>query len=233
MTKRKENVIQAAVRESDLLIESLELELAKRQGPRRSDRQIKNNILIRDACLRMLMRRSPVYPSASAISEECGLLSKQPPAPRSINNRYAGMHRIWRNAFEELLSGATAPIISETGDFEGYDRSHMTGDDRRLTDDLIRANHSLRHKNNVLRQFIAENVPLRKAPEHGEDDLVDEVEHFLQTVLIAGFELDDVALRTTRRVPSGAIVMERSLFDRLQDIVDSRNKASRAANLLD
>lgn len=170
----------------------------------------------------MLGLKTPRAPTASTVAEEGGIQFPDFPSHQSIYNHYDAMLRIWRIAYRDIHNVAFEKARLKLNPIEEADIAALDSGTRANILRLQGLLNELQHRNNGLKEFIRENVPLKPDPEVDQTELVlEKLGDWLGQIGSdkSGFLVDDLGIRVSRRTPVGTIVMEKALFDGLQKIV--------------
>ncbi|MDX8479056.1 hypothetical protein RFN28_11300 [Mesorhizobium sp. VK24D] len=177
---------------------------------------------INGICRRLVMRKTPLLPTAKLVAEEGRKSNPHFPLERTIFNSYSKVIRIWKKAYHDIMNiDADAPI--DGNEVEKIDTSVMDPSTGDLVDRLKEIIYELVQRNNVLKQIVDEGVPVPAGglPEGvGADEIMASLKDWLQTLANSGFELSDLGVRVSRKTPPGSRIMGGHLFDKLRFFIE-------------
>jgi len=168
-------------------------------------------------CRDMVARKTPVCPTADSVAERGGLTDNSFPSRQSIYNRYRTILSIWRKAYTAIMS-AGYDSASTKSDIDYWEIKSLDSDLQAKILEMKSRLNSLVLMNNSLKQFIAETVPVYSNEKNIGGDLAPELLEWIDYISRKRFTVDDVGLRVSRHTMAQTIIMERSLFEKLQDL---------------
>ncbi len=212
MPSRIGSIIAIANKKSEGMLEALP-----------DGRKAKSNIEgINGICRALLMRKTPLLPTAKLVAEEGRKSNPHFPLERTIFNSYNKAIRIWKKAYHDIMNiDADAPI--DATEVEKIDTSVMDPSTGDLVDRLKEIVCEMVQRCNVLKQIIDEGVPVPAdgLPEGvGADEIMMSLKSWLQTLANSGFELNDLGVKVSRKTPPGTRIMGGRLFEELRTFIE-------------
>lgn len=169
-------------------------------------------------CTALVRRKTPIMPTAHAVSEEGRNQSASFPSHQTIYNQYSKILRVWREAYYDVVNiDAEAPMSGDEA--QEIDTSKMDVGTANIVDTLKVIIFELNQRNNVLKQIIDTVTPAYA----GVSPLVSEHEEVIKKLgrWIRGladspsFQLDEFALKVSRKTPFGTRIIDVELLDEL------------------
>ncbi|CVI59698.1 hypothetical protein CFBP4996_17790 [Agrobacterium leguminum] len=194
-------------------------------------RKKRNAEAVNAVCTALVKRRTPIKPTALAVTEEGRNLNPHFPAYQTIYNTYSNILDAWREAYYDVVNIDADPPLSSEG-VDEIDTSIMEVGTANIVDRLKVIIFELTQRNNVLKQIIGHMTPA----EASGDSLASEHE---EVVLLLGkwirrladspaFQLDEFALKVSRKTPPGTRIIDVELLDKLLAFTEEFEAACRA-----
>jgi hypothetical protein len=185
---------------------------------------------INSVCKRIIERKTPYLPTARLIAEIGGAGNPAFPSEQTIYNGYRKILAVWRRSFHDIINIDFDPPMS-MDDVAQIDTSIMDISTAKIVDDLKAILVELNQRCNGLKRLIDEAVPVaanefRQAID--ADALMHGLRDWSHKIADSGFQLDEVALKVSRRTPVGTRVMDFELFDKLKTFADEYERMRRA-----
>ncbi|WP_296746330.1 hypothetical protein [Mesorhizobium sp.] len=184
---------------------------------------------INEICRALLLRRTPLCPTAKLVAEEGRKGNPHFPLERTIFNSYSKVVRIWKKAYYDVMNiDADAPI--DENEVERIDTSVMEPSTGDLVDRLKEIVSELLQRCNVLKRIIDEGVPVPAGglPEGiGADEIMARLKDWLQSLYSSGFDLSDLGLKVSRKTPPGTRIMGGPLLDELRTFIEDYERVQK------
>ncbi len=184
---------------------------------------------INAVCSQLVKRRTPICPTAKLVSEEG--LKNHPlfPQPQTLHNSYCEILNIWKDAYRRVMNiNIDQPVSSDL--ISKIDTSTMDIATGNMVEHLKAVVADLTRRCNTLKQIIDDSIPIEVGQPEGAppDSVIIKLKEWLDGVGNRYLVLDEVGLRTTRKTPFGAKLMDRELYDQLVHVVNEFLRVNRA-----
>lgn len=224
MVTRKAAIIQLAEANSARAIENVPARLRVRRH---------NLQKVQIVCQSLLTRRKPIRPTADEVAE-IGATNKfgfdSFPSRQTIYNEYSEMLGYWRQAYDDIENLEASLCVSDDA-LIAFDPSDLDAGSAEVVRGLQRLAGELRRSNHALKQIITKNiaVDLDQLSPHDEA-VLDDLAYWVSTAKADGFELAESGLLVSVRTKPGTVIMDRSLWNGLQRMIESYQAALNARN---
>ncbi|HEY8064563.1 MAG TPA: hypothetical protein VIF40_07520 [Methylosinus sp.] len=159
MNKKVDNIVrEAEARSRDLIGE-----IDESRGAHRANAE-----LVVAVCKELLTARPVQEPSAIRVAEAGAVRYPSFPAKQSLKNRYRDLLRIWRGAYEAIVSVTAPKALKVSDEVFGSTLEHLDSSSKALVQTLRQTLEELRSDNNRLKSIILKEIP---APRR-EDEMV-------------------------------------------------------------
>lgn len=223
MTSRIASIIQEAESRSSAIISSIPA------GTRKSSTATRINSI----CAKLLKRKTPICPTAKVVSEEGSKTDQNFEQPQTIYNSYKEILNIWNESYQRVMNiDCDARIRPDQ--VSSIDTAIMDVATANIVEHLKAMISELTTRCNTLKRIIDETIPV--------DELILQADHETESTVIglkewldgmrasSVFDMDELGLRTTRRTPTGARVMDKGLYDQLVRLADEALRINRVRN---
>lgn len=175
-------------------------------------------------CRSLVARKTPMRPTAGVVAEEGRKLNPTFPSERTIYNSYHQILRIWRLAYRDVMNIEYGPPLA-AADVANIDTSLMEASVGNIVDRLKIIIFELTQRNNVLKQIIDSKSQNSISP--SSSDVAEIMQRFgtwlRELADNKAFELDELALKVTRRTPVGTRIIDARLLETLLAFADKFN----------
>ncbi len=225
MTTRRTLILKWADQRSEGLIEAVRPIQAKR----------KHNLKkIHIVCRALVDRRKMIFPTAAEVAESGTAATfgfESFPSRQTIYNDYGEILTVWRKAFRDIENIEAAPSTSDD-ELLNWDASDLDAGSLENIKHLKRLVRELRQQNFGLKELITDHVPVygdHLGPNHGS--FIEDLAHWIETVHLDGFEVQEFGLTVTSRSLPGTIIMDHMIWDGLKQMVDTHHFVQKSKQL--
>lgn len=225
MVTRKAAIIQLAEANSARAIENV---------PERLQVRRRNLQKVQIVCKALLTRRKPIRPTADEVAQT-GANSifgfDSFPSRQTIYNEYSEILGYWRQAYDDIENLDASLGVSDDA-LVSFNPSDLDSGSAEVVRGLQRLARELRRSNNALKQIITKNisVDLDQLSPHDEA-LLDDLAYWISTAKADGFELTESGLVVSVRTKPGTVIMDWSLWNGLQRMIDRFQSALDVRNV--
>lgn len=185
---------------------------------------------INGICAALVKRKTPICPTAKVVSEEGLKTDPKFPKPQTIYNAHRELLRIWSESYRHIMNvNVDAPLRPDQ--VSEIDTEHMDATTGNLVEHLKAIISELTNRCNVLKRIIDEAIPVGGAltqTGHETESTILGLKEWLARMPDSFFVLDELGLRTTRKTPIGAIIMDKDQYNRLARLADEALRTYRA-----
>lgn len=182
-------------------------------------------------CIALVKRRTPMMPTALVVSEEGRNQSPRFPAHQTIYNKYSKILKVWRDAYYDVVNiDGEAPLSGD--DIQRIDTTKMEVGTANIVDRLKAIVFEVNQRNNVLKQIIDNLTPAHAGVspiilEH--EEIIGKLGKWIRQLADnKAFQLDEFALKVTRRTPPSTRIIDAELLDELLSFTTAFETASEA-----
>lgn len=219
MTSRIGGIVQDAQLKSSALIDRIPVGSKRRSAA----------TAINAICSQLVKRRTPICPTAKLVSEEGHKSDQLFPQPQTIHNSYSEILNVWKDAYRQVMNiNIDQPVRSDL--ISKIDTSQMDIATGNIVEHLKAVIADLNNRCNTLKQIVEAGIPVDVGQAKGtpSDAVFKQVKEWLNGVGDGYFVLDEIGIRTTRKTPIGAKLMDRRLYDQLVELVNEFLRVNRA-----
>jgi hypothetical protein len=169
-------------------------------------------------CLKLLDRKTPIRPTAKLVSEVGGANDADFPATSTLFNQYSDVLSVWREAYYQLKNiDVDSGLPLEELILRDIDDSTMDEGTAARLRQIIALSKELLQRYNALKEIITKTVPVNLDDvERPDEELIDVLLDWLQSVVAWGFIYDDAGLKVSRSTSAGTLIMDAYLFEGLK-----------------
>jgi hypothetical protein len=178
---------------------------------------------VHTVCRALVERNKPMRPTAAEIVQS-GRASKFgfddfPSSEQTLYNDYGELLGYWRKAYTDIVNLDAEPPADQE-QLLNWDTSHLDLGSQEIIRGLKRLVMEQKRKNDALQRLITDHIPVVfDEMSDAEREVIDDLAYWASAIERQGFELNDVGLIVTSRSSPGTVIMERSVWDGIQDIV--------------
>ncbi|WP_454852246.1 hypothetical protein [Rhizobium binxianense] len=182
-------------------------------------------------CATLVKRRTPILPTAHSVSEEGRNQSNSFPSHQTIYNNYAKILKVWRRAYYDVVNiDVEAPLSGD--DVQKIDTGQMEVGTANIVDRLKVIIFELTQRNNVLKQIIDDVTPAyggKNPPITEHEEVMVHLGRWLRNLADnPAFQLDEFALKVSRRTPPGTRIIDVELLEKLLTLTEEFEAAMKA-----
>lgn len=223
MTSRIASIIQEAESRSSAIISCFPA------GTKKSSTATRINSI----CAKLLKRKTPICPTAKVVSEEGSKTDQNFAQPQTIYNSYKEILNVWNESYRRIMNMDCDARI-RPDQVSSIDTATMDVATANIVEHLKAMISELTTRCNTLKRIIDETIPV--------DGLILQTDQETEAAFISlkewldgmrdgsAFAMDELGLRTTRRTPIGAKVMDKDLYDQLVRLADEALRIHRVGN---
>lgn len=182
-------------------------------------------------CIALVKRRTPIMPTALVVSEEGKNKSPSFPSHQTIYNKYSKVLKVWRDTYHDIVNiDGEAPLSGD--DIQRIDTTKMEVGTANIVDRLKAIVFEVNQRNNVLKQIIDNLTPARAGVSPivlDHEEIIGKLGNWIRELADnKAFQLDEFALKVTRRTPPSTRIIDAELLDELIAFTTAFKTASEA-----